>query len=147
MREDDKDGGDSDALFFVITNEYQGDTMNIEKARAQLGDIKNEIANNCLQSSEFRASLLEDPKGTIEDLYGLESGSLKDIDINIVQESVGTVVMPIAPVSGDQELSDEQLELVAGGLSILPWGWPPRIPIRIPTRPRWPGIPIPRSPW
>jgi hypothetical protein len=121
--------------------------MNIEQAREQLGNIKSELANNCLQSSEFRDSLLKDPQGTIEDLYGLESGSLKDINIQIVQEEVGTVVMPIAPQTGDMELSDDQLEMVAGGLSILPGGWPPRWPIRIPTRPRWPGLPIPRTPW
>mgnify|MGYP001814307662 CR=1 FL=1 len=63
---------------------------------------------------EFRARLLEDPKGAVADALGLEFP--EQLSVRVVEEQPGevVVVVPPAPESG-AELTDAELEQAAGG--------------------------------
>ena len=55
------------------------------------------------------------PKGTIESEYGLEPGTLEGLKISVVVEADNELIVPIGPDMSEMELSDEQLDAVAGG--------------------------------
>jgi hypothetical protein len=76
------------------------------------------IVQRSLQDEDFRQRLLDDPKGTLE--QELWSGLPEGFEVRVVEESADTIylVLPSASALGDQggELSDGELEAVAGGL-------------------------------
>ena len=74
--------------------------------------IREAVATKAYADSAFRASLKSDPKAAIEGLVGT---SLPDVSISVVEDSDTNVHVVIPPASSD-ELSEEQLEAVAGGL-------------------------------
>jgi len=80
----------------------------------RLHEVKSEIAQRTAQDSDFRAALLANPGSTIEEEYGLESGALADVNIQVVDEA-GGIVIPIPQDMSEMELTDEQLDQVAGG--------------------------------
>lgn len=67
---------------------------------------------------EFRARLIAEPRATLEAVYGVRV-PISD-DIYVVEESATThyVVLPPAALAGrGAELSDTELETVAGGVA------------------------------
>jgi hypothetical protein len=60
---------------------------------------------------------VSNPNTAIEKEYGLPAGSLSKLSIKVVEEPGGTVVVPIPPNRSNIQLTDEQLEAVAGGFA------------------------------
>lgn len=83
----------------------------------RLEEVKKEIASKAGQDAAFRASLLNDANGSIETEYGLPKGALSKLSIKVVEEGPNTIVVPIPPNRSSMELTDDQLEAVAGGLA------------------------------
>ena len=82
-------------------------------------EMERTIVQRSIEDEVFRQRLLDDPKGTLEQELGnrLAEGT----EVRVVQESADTIylVLPSASVVGGQggELSDQELEAVAGGVS------------------------------
>jgi len=74
--------------------------------------IREAVATKAYADPAFRESLKADAKSAIE---GLLNTSLPDVSINIIEDSDSQVNFVIPPAASD-ELSDEQLEAVSGGL-------------------------------
>ena len=76
------------------------------------------IVQRSIEDEDFRQRLLDDPKGTLEQELG--SGLPDGVEVRVVEESTDTIylVLPSASALGDQggELSDQELEAVAGGV-------------------------------
>jgi hypothetical protein len=81
-------------------------------------EVERRLIQRSLQEEDFRQRLLDDPKGTLEQELG--SGLPEGVQVRAVEESADTIylVLPSASALGDQggELSDQELEAVAGGV-------------------------------
>jgi hypothetical protein len=81
-------------------------------------EVERRLIQRSLQDEDFRQRLLDDPKGTLEQELG--SGLPEGVQVRAVEESADTIylVLPSASALGDQggELSDQELEAVAGGV-------------------------------
>jgi hypothetical protein len=81
-------------------------------------EMEGRLIERSLQDESFRQRLLDDPKGTIE--QELETQLRESIEVRVVEESAETIylVLPSAsPVGQGGELSDQELDAVAGGFS------------------------------
>ena len=81
-------------------------------------ELERTIVQRSLQDEEFRQRLLDDPKGTLEQELG--SALPQGFEVRVVEESAETIylVLPSASALGEGggELSEEDLEAVAGGV-------------------------------
>jgi Nitrile hydratase, alpha chain len=81
--------------------------------------VERTIVQRSIEDEEFRQRLLNDPKGTLEQELG--NRLAESTEVRVVEESAETIylVLPSASVVGGEggELSDQELEAVAGGLS------------------------------
>ena len=68
-----------------------------------------------MRDEPFRRELMANPKEVIRREYGVEMGP--DVEIRVLEESPGTsyLVLPSAPVTPGQELSDKDLASASGG--------------------------------
>jgi hypothetical protein len=75
------------------------------------GEVQDLIAKFATENPQYREALLADPKGVIEK----QLNTTLSTDVKAVAETADTVyvVVPYAPAEG--ELSDADLEQVAGG--------------------------------
>lgn len=83
-------------------------TVSIEK-------LEENIVSNARKNTDYRKRLMDDPKGLLESQLGQPLPN--NVKVSVLQESPTQVyiVLPYdAPTSGS-ELSDEDLENVAGG--------------------------------
>ena len=74
------------------------------------------IAKACTDEA-FRQQLLSNPKAAVEQEFGKQLP--EGINVKIIQEPANTlyIVLPAMPESnGSEELNDEELEAVAGGI-------------------------------
>ena len=80
-------------------------------------DVEKELVLKAWEDDEFKQRLISDPKGVLAEAYGADLPDL--IDVKVLEEDMQTlyIVLPMKPVSED-ELTDDQLEAVAGGACI-----------------------------
>jgi hypothetical protein len=78
--------------------------------------MERRLIERSLQDEEFRQRLLHDPKGTMEQELG---GRLPEsIEVRALEESADTIYLVLSSASAvgeGGELSDQDLEKVAGG--------------------------------
>ena len=80
-------------------------------------EMERRMINRSMEDEEFRQRLLDDPKAAVEQELGTQLP--EGFEVRVVEESADTIylVLPSAsPLVGeDGELSDQDLEAVAGG--------------------------------
>jgi hypothetical protein len=86
-------------------------------------ESERRIIEKSLADEVFRQRLLEDPKGALEEEFGTRLP--ERVQVRVVEETAETtyLVLPIvSPLGGEEgdELSDQELEEVAGGGSFFP---------------------------
>ncbi len=77
---------------------------------------ERQVLSRVLSDPETRTALLERPRATLESIYGVEFPD--NTDVRVLEEGIGShyvVLPPEALGTGGGELSDAQLETVAGG--------------------------------
>jgi hypothetical protein len=83
-------------------------------------EMERRLIEKSVEDDGFRRRLIEDPKGAVEEELGTRLP--EEVRIVTVEESADTIylVLPGTPTAGREggELSDQQLESVAGGA----WG-------------------------
>ena len=84
-------------------------------------ELESKIIEKALKDQEFRESLLTNSKATLEKELGTKFP--EGIEIKVLEETENTLylVLPPSPIPKGTELSDEQLEAVAGGSKSDGW--------------------------
>jgi hypothetical protein len=80
--------------------------------------MERTLVQRSLEDESFRQKLLDDPRGTVEQELGTQLP--EDVEVRVVEESAQSIylVLPSAsPLGEGGELSDKDLEAVAGGAS------------------------------
>ena len=98
--------------------------MSEASGRAQMERM---LVQRSIEDEDFRRRLLDDPKAAVEEELGARLP--KEMEIRAVEESAETIylVLPSAsPIGESSELSDRQLEAVAGGN--VAFSWDPNVP-------------------
>ncbi len=89
----------------------------MSEATKTRNDVEKELVLKAWEDEEFKQRLVSDPKAAITEMFGVEIPDA--IDVKVVEEDLQTlyVRLPMKPVTED-ELTDEQLEAVAGGACV-----------------------------
>jgi hypothetical protein len=95
----------------------------LSEAGSPAGDLQNRLAAQARllarswTDAAYKSDLLQDPKRTLEREFALQLPS--GVTVEAFEESAATsyLVLPPAPNPETGELTDEQLELVAGGIT------------------------------
>lgn len=81
-------------------------------------EIMQRLIGRSLEDEAFRQGLLEDPRSAVEQELGTRLP--EGVEVRVVEETADTIylVLPSASPLGDSgELSEQELEVVAGGSS------------------------------
>jgi Nitrile hydratase, alpha chain len=85
-------------------------------------EMERRIVQRSIEDDAFRQRLIEDPKGALEQELGARLP--KELRVMVVEETQDTIylVLPSTPMAGAEggDLSDQQLESVAGGGGWIP---------------------------
>ncbi|MBO3458657.1 NHLP leader peptide family RiPP precursor [Aetokthonos hydrillicola Thurmond2011] len=78
-------------------------------------EIEAHIIAQAWKDNAYKQELLNNSKTVIEQEFGVQIPD--DIKVNVLEENPTTLyfVLPVRPEISGQELSDEQLEAIAGG--------------------------------
>jgi hypothetical protein len=76
------------------------------------GEVQDLLAKFAVENPKYRGALIADPKSIIEKQLNTSLGSMK---VKAVVETSDTVYVVIPHLAGEGELSDADLEKVAGG--------------------------------
>jgi hypothetical protein len=82
-------------------------------------DIEAKIVALAWQDDEFRRKFVADPKGQFEERLGTRLPASLKMTVHEEDETSLHFVIPLKPRANLDELSDEDLETVAGGLDII----------------------------
>ncbi|MDF2610947.1 MAG: nitrile hydratase [Lachnospiraceae bacterium] len=87
-------------------------------------ELQEKVMEKAMQDEAFRASLLKDPKGTIKKEFDI---TLPDnFTVKTLEEDASSITLFVPPYQS--ELSDENLDNVAGGICVAKIG--PLCPIQ-----------------
>ena len=83
-------------------------------------EMERRLIEKSLEDESFRQRLIEDPKGTVEEELGTRLP--EEVRVVTVEETQDTIylVLPSTPMAGG-ELSDQELQSVAGGIGEGTW--------------------------
>jgi hypothetical protein len=91
-------------------------------AEASGGDgrtaVTRRLIERSLENEEFRQGLLEDPRSAVEQELGTRLP--EGVEVRVVEETADTIYLVVpgaSPIGESGELSDQELEVVAGGSS------------------------------
>ena len=78
-------------------------------------DLQSQLIERATRDQGFREELIRDPRGVIGREMGVEIPPT--VEIRVVEETptASYLVLPPIPATAGQQLSDEDLEAVAGG--------------------------------
>ncbi len=76
------------------------------------GALQDWISDRAANSARYHEKLVQDPRGILEEHLGKKLPSW--LNIEVVEEKADTVYL-IAPHVASKEMSDQDLEMVAGG--------------------------------
>ena len=76
------------------------------------GEVQDLVAKFATENPKYRQALMSDPKGVIEKQLNTSLGNVK---VKAVADTADTTYVVIPHVAGEGELSDADLEKVAGG--------------------------------
>jgi hypothetical protein len=81
-------------------------------------ELEARLLDKAWKDAAFRRALLDDPKGTLE--RELEVRVPEGFSLTVLEETPTSryVILPPRPRSGDVELSDAELDAVAGGSTV-----------------------------
>lgn len=77
--------------------------------------LNEQIGKKAAEDEEFRLGLLSDPKGTLEKALNVKFPDSIKFEVHV---ETGETLHLIIPAKNAQELTDDQLEQVAGGQQI-----------------------------
>jgi hypothetical protein len=94
------------------TKRGKGEPMSEAVARTE---VERRLVQRSLEDEDFRRRLLADPKAVVEE--ELATRLPEEVQVRVVEETADTIylVLPSASSLGGEELSDQELEAVAGG--------------------------------
>jgi hypothetical protein len=76
------------------------------------GEVQDLVAKFAVENPKYREALMKDPKSVIEKQLNTSLGNVK---VKAVADTADTTYVVIPHVAGEGELSDADLEKVAGG--------------------------------
>ena len=76
------------------------------------GEVQDLLAKFAVENPKYREALVRDPKSIIEKQFGASLGNVK---VKAVVETPDTTYVVVPHVPAEGELSDRDLEKVAGG--------------------------------
>jgi Nitrile hydratase, alpha chain len=82
-------------------------------------EMERRLIERSLEDETFRQSLLADPKGTMEQELG--NRLPESVEVRVVEESADTIYLVLpstSPLGQGGELSDQELDAVAGGADV-----------------------------
>jgi hypothetical protein len=89
-------------------------TITTMAQRLTRGEVQDLVSKFAAENPKYRAALIADPKGTLERQLNAPLGSTKVV---AVADSADTYHIVVPYVTAEGELSDSDLEKVAGGLA------------------------------
>lgn len=84
----------------------------VQTAMSMAENMQAQLAKKSFEDPEFRQKLLADPKGVTSELFGVTIPDNVNIQIHECDKHTFHLTLPSTP-----ELDDEQLEMIAAGLS------------------------------
>ena len=86
----------------------------MDEATTGRGAIEKTLIEKSLQDESFRERLLAHPKATIEQELGRKLPA--KLEVRVLEETEDTTYLVLPPMGSPGELSDKELDAVAGGL-------------------------------
>jgi hypothetical protein len=86
--------------------------MRIMAQKMTRGEVQDLLARFAIENPKYRAALISDPKAIVEKQLNMTLGN---VEVKSVVETADTTYVIIPYLAADGELSDADLELVAGG--------------------------------
>ncbi len=90
----------------------------VDQALTSRKEFEANLVSRALKDDTFRQQLLDDPRNVLQQELGATLPA--DVEVKVVEEAPNTVYLGLPPKeAGSTELSDADLEPVAGGTGVL----------------------------